>query len=65
MWGSRVSGRVVVRFGMCEFRVYSHLLKEENYMLVNTVIFSAVEITCCHSIIYEMYLVGHIQILEQ
>lgn len=36
-----MSGRVVVRFGMHEFRVYPHLLKEENYMLVNTVIFSA------------------------
>lgn len=39
-WGSRVSGRAVVRLGMSEFRVFSHLLKKENYMLASTVIFS-------------------------
>lgn len=39
-WGSRVSGRVVVRLGMYEFRVFSHLLKKENYTLLSAVIFS-------------------------
>lgn len=39
-WGSRVSGRVVVRLGMYEFRVFPDLLKKENYTLVSTVIFS-------------------------
>lgn len=39
-WGSSMSGSVVVRLGMQAFRVFSHLLKKENYMLAGTVIFS-------------------------
>lgn len=36
-----MSGRVVVvKFGMYELRVCSHLFKKENYTLVSTVIFS-------------------------
>lgn len=39
--GSRVSGWVLVEFGMYEFRVCSQLLKKENYMLLSAAIFSA------------------------
>lgn len=38
-WGFRVFGRVVVRFGMYEFRVFFYFLKKENYILLSVVIF--------------------------